>query len=96
MAAWQMLLVRFNATLASMMSAPGDERELVEVVLRNLLAMPLVPSSTHREAVARLQSQLEDALGALDNLERSGGLSPEERLQLEAFRDLRSALEELV
>jgi hypothetical protein len=96
MAAWQMLLVRFEITLASKMSAPGYERELVKVVLRDLLAMSLVPSSTHREAVARLQSQLEDALGALDGLERSGDLSSkEQRRQLEALHDLRSALEKL-
>ena len=90
-----MLLVGFEITLASKVSAPEYERELVEVVLRDLLAMSLVPGSTHREAVARLQSQLEDALGALDDLERNGGLSTKERQQLEALRDLRSALEKL-
>ena len=77
------------------MSAPGYEQEPLEVVLRSLLAISLVPSPTRRDAVARLQSHLDEALGALDGLERSGGLSVKERQQLEALRQLRSALEAL-
>ena len=95
MATWQMLLVRFDATLASKMSAPGYKQELVEVVQRSLLAVSLVPGQTRRGALARLRSQLEEALEALDDLERGGGLSSRERQQLEALRDLRSALEKL-
>jgi small-conductance mechanosensitive channel len=95
MATWQRCLVGFKATLTSKMPVLRDEDEPIEVVLRELLAMPLVPGPAQRDAVARLQSQLEEALGTLDDLERSRDLSAKERQQLEALQDLRSALEKL-
>ncbi len=90
-----MLLVRLNATLASKMSVPGYDRESVEIVLRNLRAMPLAPGPAQRDAIARLRPHLEEALSALDHLERARGLSTEERQQQEALHSLRSAIEEL-
>ncbi len=90
-----MFLVCLNATLANKMSAPGYEREPLEAALRDLLAISLVPSLSRSEALTRLRSHLEDALVALDDLERSGDLSFEDRRRLEALRDLQRALEGL-
>jgi hypothetical protein len=88
-------LVRFKATLASKMSVPRDEKEPIEVVLRNLRVMPLVPGPAQRDAVASLQPHVERALKALDGLERSRSLSADERQQQEALRTLRRAIEDL-
>jgi len=77
------------------MMLPGDEQELIEVALRNLRTMPLVPGRAQRDAIARLQPLLARALSALDGLERSRILSIKERQQRESLRVLRRALEEL-
>jgi hypothetical protein len=76
-------------------SVPRDELEPVEVVLHELLDMPLVPSPAQRDAIARLRPHLEEALRALDSLERAIGLSGEEWQQQEALRVLRGAIDEL-
>ncbi len=95
MAAWQTYLIRFTATLMSKMSVRRDEEEPIKVVLRDLRDMPLVPGPAQRDAIARLQPQLEEALRVLDGLERDRGLSAEERQQQEALWVLRGAIEEL-
>ena len=90
-----MCLGHFKATLASKMSMPRDEQEPLEVALRNLRAMPLVPGRAQRDAIARLKPLLERALSTLDGLERSRVLSTEERQQQESLWALRRAIEEL-
>jgi hypothetical protein len=74
---------------------PRDEQEPIEVVLHNLRSMPLVPGPAQSDTIARLRPQLEEALMALDDLERDTGLSFEERQQQEALRALRSAMQDL-
>ncbi len=94
MAAWQRCSVGYKATLASSMSVPRDEQEPIEVVLRNLRSMPLVPSPAQHDALARLQPHVERALRVLEGLERRGDLSAHERHRLEALRELQSTLNE--
>ena len=95
MVIWQRRLARFKSTLATKMSVPEHEKELIEVVRRNLRSMPLEPGLPQRNVLVKLKPHLEEALGVLDDLDRSGGLSTEEREQQEAFRVLRGAIEEL-
>jgi hypothetical protein len=92
MATWQRCLVRLKATLASRMSVPRDEQEPIEVMLRNLRSMPLVPGPVQHDALVRLQPHVERALRVLDSLERRGDLSVHERHRLEALRELQSTL----
>ena len=72
-----------------------NEEEPIEVVLRDLRAVPLVPGPAQRDAITRLRPHVEEALRALDSLERVRGLSAEEQQQQEALQVLRRALEEL-
>jgi hypothetical protein len=89
-----MCLVGYKATLASKMSIPGDEKEPIEVVLRNLRSMPLVPGPGQHNALRRLLPHVEEALRVLEGLERRRDHSAHERQQLEALRELHSTLRE--
>jgi hypothetical protein len=73
-------------------SLPRYKLEPVEVVLRELLAMPLVPGPAQHDAIVRLQPHVERAQRVLDGLERRGDLSAHERQRLEALRELQGTL----
>jgi hypothetical protein len=92
MAAWQRCLVGYKATLVSKMSVPRDQQEPIEVVLRNLRSMPLVPGPAQHDAIVRLQPHVERALRVLDGLERRGDLSAHELRQKEVLRELHRTL----
>jgi len=58
-----------------------------------LKGLSLRPGADQGESLAKLQPRLEEALGALERLERLRGLSEREKTRREALRALMAAVE---